>query len=113
MSKYEFYVCHAGQGIDQYVPEFDNKGVGALGVIGCLYVWKGVYVRSPDECANNDKMEILELESMADGTLCWGSLDSFTPIDSNIWLEQWIDDKDAVNSVHPHVAIEMRNQLNT
>lgn len=101
MSKYQFYVCHAGQSIEQYEPEPESKGVGVPGVIGCLYVWKGEYIRSPEVCVNNDKIEILELESMADGNLCWGSLDCFTEIDSNHWLEQWVSDKTSIAIVGP------------
>lgn len=89
MSELEFYVCHAGQSIDQYEQEQDRMGVGEIGVIGCLYVFRGNYIRSPSECVNNDKMEIMELESMANGCICWGSLDSFTPIAATRELIEW------------------------
>lgn len=90
MPELEFYVCHAGQGIDQYKPEPDSMGVGELGVVGCVYVFKGNYVRSPSECIDNDKMEIMELESLANGNICWGSLDSFSQIPSTFQLEEWV-----------------------
>lgn len=94
MQELEFYVCHAGQGIEQYEPEPDNMGVGELGVIGCVYVFRGVYIRSPDECINNDKMEIMELESLANRNICWGSLDSFSQIDSTFKLINWANKVD-------------------
>lgn len=80
MPELEFYICHAGQSIDQYKQELDSMGVGEIGVVGCLYVFRGNYIRSPSKCVNNDKMEIMELESIANRRLCWGAMDSFTPI---------------------------------
>lgn len=89
MHELEFYICRAGQSIDQYNQEQDRMEVDELGVIGCLYVFRGVYVRSPSECVNNDKMEIMELESMANGSLCLGSMDSFTSIPATSELIDW------------------------
>jgi hypothetical protein len=91
MSELEFYVCHAGQGIEQYSGNNDD-GTG-LGVIGCVYVWNGEWIRSPEECAGRDAMEIMRLISLSTGKTCWGSLDSFTPIDSNPWLINWVKGK--------------------
>lgn len=89
MSELEFYICHAGQHINQYQSESDSKGVGELGVVGCLYVFRGVYVRSPNECVDSDKMEVMELQSMANGNTCWGSLDSFSRVPHAPWLVEW------------------------
>ncbi len=79
MTNNRFYICHSGQHIEHYKGNFGNV---ALGVIGCVYAWKGVYIRSPEQCANNDKDVILKLHSLADGSICNGSLDSFAALEN-------------------------------
>lgn len=90
MTNNRFYICHSGQHIEHYKGSYGNV---APGVIGCVYAWKGVYVRSPEQSAVNDKQAILELHSLADGSICNGTLDSFAAIGNcaslNLLLESF------------------------
>lgn len=87
MPKLEFYVCRAGQSLEAY--KADSEDNTEMGVIGYIYVWKGEWIRSPEECAGRDTMEIMRLYSLSTGRVCHGSLDSFGEIQANHWLVEW------------------------
>lgn len=91
-SHISFFMCHAGQRINQYTPSDDPTDY-EMGVIGTIYGWNGDWIRSPEEVGTKEITTEMYLISFATGRICSGTEGCFTQIEYSEELEDWYYDR--------------------
>jgi len=77
----QLFFCHSGS------PEMSDERAWGNAVMGCVYEFRGKWIRSPEDVKDRDRNAVMELWPYIryyDGEAIYGDVGCFTPV-----LEEW------------------------
>ena len=77
----EYYLCHSGS------PRIEDEKNG-IAVLGCVYVFEGVWTRSPEDVKGKDRNPVMRLTPLwrdATDKEIAGDIGCFTEIEGRDW----------------------------